>query len=107
MVITDEIVKIKDAIIQAVPAERIYLFGSYANGTPNENSDYDFYVVLANDSLRPIEAIGNVYMAMRGIKRKPVDILAGTAEIFEQRSKQISIEQKIAREGVILYERGK
>ena len=106
MVITDEIVKIKDTIINAVPVERLYLFGSYANGTPNENSDYDFYMVVPNDGIRPIDAIGNAHLAMRGMKVKPVDILAGTVEIFDRRSKQLTIERKIAMEGVVLYERG-
>ena len=101
-----EILKIKDAIINKIPVERLYLFGSYANGTPNENSDYDFYMVLPDNGMRPIEAVGNAYLAMRGMKRKPVDILAGTVESFARRSKQMTIEKKIARDGVILYERG-
>ena len=103
--INDEILRIKDTIVNKVPVERLYLFGSYANGTPNENSDYDFYMVVPNDGIRPIEAIGNAYMAMRGMKRKPVDILACTTESFDRRSKQITIEGKIARDGVLLYER--
>ena len=39
MVINQEIHDITEAIKQAVPSERIYLFGSYACGTPNEDSD--------------------------------------------------------------------
>jgi predicted nucleotidyltransferase len=46
MVMPDEILQIRDAIVGAIPAEKIYLFGSYANGTPNEDSDYDIYVVF-------------------------------------------------------------
>ena len=105
MVITDEIVKIKDTIISAVPVEKLYLFGSFANGTPNENSDYDFYMVIPNDSMRPLDAINKAYLAMRGLKRKPVDLLAGTVDIFSRRSEGVTLERKIAREGVILYER--
>ena len=107
MVITDEILKIKDIIINAVPIEKLYLFGSYANGTPNEDSDYDFYMVIPNDGIRPVDAIGNAHLAMRGTKIKPVDILAGTVEIFNRRSAQLTMERNIAREGVVLYERGR
>ena len=78
----EEIIKIKDTIVNSVPVEKLYLFGSYANGTPNENSDYDFYMVVPNDGIRPIDAIGNAYLAMRGMKVKSVDILAGTVEIL-------------------------
>jgi len=105
MIVSDEIVRIKDTIVNAVPIEKLYLFGSFANGTPNESSDYDFYMVVPNDGVRPIDAIGDAHLAMRGMKTKPVDILAGTVEIFDRRSRQLTIERKIAREGVVLYER--
>ena len=101
----NEILTIKDRIVNAVPLERLYLFGSYANGTPNEDSDYDFYMVIPNNSMRPLDAIGEAYLAMRGMKVRPVDILAGTAEIFLRRAEGVTLERKIAREGVILYER--
>jgi len=107
MVMTDEILQIKDTIIKTVPTEKIYLFGSYAYGTPNDNSDYDFYVVIPDGSMRPLDALGDIYMAMRGMKRRPADILAGTTEIFERRSKQLTLERTIAEKGVVLYERGK
>ena len=105
MILNDEIIKIKDIIINAVSVEKLYLFGSYANGTPNENSDYDFYIVIPNDSIRPLDAINAAYLAMRGLKRTPIDILAGTVDIFTRRSQGVTLERKIAREGVILYER--
>lgn len=106
MVMTDEMRVIRDKIIHAIPIEKLYLFGSYANGTPNENSDYDLYIVIPDGGIRPVEAIGEAHLAMRGTKAGPVDILAGTSEIFERRSKQFTIERKIANEGIVLYERG-
>jgi predicted nucleotidyltransferase len=103
MVMSDEILKIRDAIVEAVPAEKIYLFGSYAYGTPNEDSDYDLYVVIPDGSMRPVEAIQSIYRSMRGTKRRPLDILAGTTETFERRSGQLTLERTIAEEGVVLY----
>jgi predicted nucleotidyltransferase len=105
MIMTNEIIKIKDTIVNTVPAEKIYLFGSYAYGTPNEESDYDFYVVIPNDYLRPLEAIQSIYRSMRRVSKKQVDVLASTAEIFDIRSKQQTLERIIAEEGVVLYER--
>ena len=102
---SDELISIINRITKAVPVEKLYLFGSYANGTPNENSDYDFYMVIPNDSVRPIDAIGDAHLSMRGLKVKPLDILAGTVEIFNRRKEQLTIERKIAHEGVLLYER--
>jgi len=106
MVMTDEITKIKDIIVGTVPTERIYLFGSHAYGSPSEDSDYDFYVVIPDGNIRPLDALGDIYMAMRGVGRTPTDILAGTKETFERRSKQRTIERTIAEKGIVLYERG-
>ena len=101
---SDELTAIRDRIINAIPVKKLYLFGSYANGIPNENSDYDFYMVIPNNGMRPIDAINAAYMAMRNLKRRPVDILAGTEEIFDRRAEGATLERKIAREGVLLYE---
>jgi len=107
MVITDEIGRIKDVIINTIPLEKLYLFGSYAYGTPNDDSDYDFYAVIPDGSMRPLDAMYDVGMAMWGVKRKPMDFIAGTREIFERRSNQFAtLEHEIASKGVLLYERG-
>lgn len=41
-----EIEKIKDIILKAVDAEQIILFGSYAKGDYNKNSDIDLMVII-------------------------------------------------------------
>ena len=106
MVMNTEILKIKNGILSAVNVEKLYLFGSYANGTSNEDSDYDFYIVIPDGGIRPIEAMRQARSAMWEVGvDKPIDLLAGTNEIFNRRSKGVTLERKIAREGVLLYER--
>jgi predicted nucleotidyltransferase len=105
MVTNAEILKIKDSILSAVDIEKLYLFGSYANGTPNEDSDYDFYMVIPNGGIRPIEAMQQARLAIWDLDVKPVDLLAGTVDIFARRSAGVTIEHKIANEGVLLYEK--
>ena len=56
--IQHELDVIVEGILQTVPAEAIYLFGSYANGTPNEDSDLDIYVVVPDIDIRPQKAGG-------------------------------------------------
>jgi len=44
--------KVKSQIVKALmplKPEKIILFGSYAYGTPNEDSDIDLYIVTADD----------------------------------------------------------
>jgi len=39
--IKEELDKLKEFIIHTVPVEQIWLFGSYAYGTPHKDSDLD------------------------------------------------------------------
>jgi predicted nucleotidyltransferase len=106
--INDEIIAIKENILNTVGenCEKLILFGSHAYGTPREGSDYDFFVVLKDDSQKPILTLQQIY---RNLARKPmqvsVDVLANYKSRFEWRSTQPTIERKIANDGVILYER--
>jgi predicted nucleotidyltransferase len=47
--IKPELDAITKIITDTVPVEAIYLFGSYAKGNPNENSDVDLMVILDNN----------------------------------------------------------
>lgn len=101
-----EILNITEVIKQSVPVEKIYLFGSFAYGTPNENSDYDFFMVLPDDGPRPLEAMQQARKSLCGIDRKTaVDILADYHSRFNARKRFNTLERKIANEGVVLYER--
>ena len=103
--LNEELKTIQDKILSSVPVEKLYLFGSHANGTYNEESDYDFYVVIPNNGLRPIEAVQSIFRSVRGMERKPMDVLAGTVETFDRRKNQLTLEHTIATEGVLLYEK--
>ena len=97
MNVNTELAAIVDKIINTVPLEKLYLFGSNANGNPTENSDFDFYMIIPNNGMRPLDAINTAYISLRGLTRKPVDILTGTEEIFSRRSEGVTLERKIAR----------
>ena len=106
MVMTDEITQIKNAIVEALPVERLYLFGSYAYGTPTDDSDYDFFVLIPSGGIKPIDARIKARHSLSNISRsKDTDILADYKDRFEERRKYNTIERKIAQEGVVLYER--
>ena len=94
-------------IDQAVDVEKIYLFGSFAYGTPTSTSDYDLCVVIPDGVLRPAEAIKRIRRALCPVQTIPLDIIVYRVSAFLQRQESASLERKIAREGVLLYEREK
>ena len=105
--INDEILAIKNSILETVGnnCEKIILFGSRAYGTPGENSDYDVFVVLRDDSEKPILVMQSIYEGLaKNPNYKPVDILANYKSRFETRSKLPTIERTIVQKGVVLYD---
>jgi predicted nucleotidyltransferase len=105
--VNDEIIAIKDNILSTVGdgCEKIFLFGSFAYGTPNKDSDYDFYVVLKDGMENPLLVMQKIYEFMGDTNYIPVDVLANYKSRFEWRSTQPTIERTIAKKGVVLYER--
>ncbi len=100
---SNELEHIKQAILNTVETEAIYLFGSYAYGTPSEDSDLDFYVVIPDGGIRPLEAMQLLGIAIYKEQKRPVDILVSSATDFHQRKQLPTIERTIARDGVLLY----
>jgi predicted nucleotidyltransferase len=111
MVMTQDIMSITEAIKKAVPTEKIYLFGSYAYGTPTENSDYDFFLVIPDDGMRPLIAMQEAQKALMPMRlsrelRKSVDVSANTVSKFEEYKNSIgSVIKEVAQKGVLIYER--
>jgi len=108
MTANDEINAIKDIILDTVECERIYLFGSYAYGTPHKDSDYDFYVVLRDDcEQKPAAMLDAMNCALTKRRlRVPVDLHANYKRRFIDRSGLLTLERTIAEQGVVLYDRG-
>ena len=98
-----ELETIKQAILDTVRANGIYLFGSYASGTPDKDSDFDVYVVIPDDSMRPIEAMQKIGRALSRKDIRAVDVIVGKETVFNQRKGLPTIERAIARDGVKLY----
>ena len=101
--ILNEIEIIKETVLHAVPAEAIYLFGSYANGESNEESDIDIYVVVPDET----EDLSELYADILGLLRKkmlfPMDLLIGRSRVFNRRKHGPTLEGVIARKGELLY----
>lgn len=100
---TNEIEELKNEFVRELSPVRVYLFGSYANGTYTEDSDLDFYIVV-QDSTSDIAGITTrAYKAIRRVKQHPVDIVVGTESCFEERKDIPSVENEVYEKGVLLY----
>ncbi len=101
--IRDELNILKDIIVNTVPVEQIFLFGSYANGTPHADSDLDIYVVMPeNAGIREIDAMRLIHRAIRDKKTVPVDVIVSKKDKFNRRKSAPTIERQIAQEGMVL-----
>ena len=99
-----ELDKLKDLIINAMPVEQIYLFGSYAYGKPHRDSDLDLYVVLKDDvQMRDLDAGLQIRMAIARKKSMPVDIIAKKKRDFVSRLDDITLERIVNRDGIRIY----
>ena len=97
----DEISRI---IVDTVPVEAIYLFGSYAYGTATKDSDLDIYVVFKDEmQMRELEAIDAIRMAIFPVRKIPMDIIGLKSNRFNDMKIYATLERKIAGEGVKLY----
>jgi predicted nucleotidyltransferase len=100
---SNELEQIKQIILNAVNADSIYLFGSHAYGTPTADSDFDLYVVIPDNGIRPVEAMQIIGGALYKEQKKPIDILVSRTSDFQQRKLLPTIERTVARDGVRLY----
>jgi predicted nucleotidyltransferase len=106
--VNDTITAIKNSILHTVgeDCEKIILFGSYAYGIPDNESDYDFFVVLKDGTEKPVLVLQEIYCNLAKNKNyTPVDVLANYKTAFYERSKLPVIERIVAQKGVVLYER--
>jgi predicted nucleotidyltransferase len=103
MQVNAEIQEIREIILDTIPALQIYLFGSYANEAQRTDSDYDFYVVIPDNYMRPLDATRKISMALRPVRKKPIDMLVGIESKFNRNKNIYSIEKEVFDTGVKLY----
>jgi predicted nucleotidyltransferase len=93
------------SITENVPVEEIYLFGSFAYGTPDEDSDIDLYLVFKDDMpMREYEALAAARKVIFGMQNRSVDILGQKKQKFlYRRAGFATIEKDVFQKGIKLY----
>ena len=95
---------IKESVLKFVQAKCIYLFGSHAYGTPNDDSDIDIYVVTPDDTGN----LSHLYTKVKGdLTDKDIffiDLLFGRESVFNDRKEKHVFERTIYQKGKVIYE---
>ena len=101
--IQEELSMIIEAISSNTKIETIYLFGSWANGEPNVDSDLDIYLVIPDNDVDLFELNAEIRFALYKKLSLPLDLVIAKKSVFEQRSKALTLESIIAKHGVCIY----
>ena len=78
-----DICRIIDA---TVDTEKIYLFGSYAYGTPTDDSDYDLCVIIPENSMRPADAVKAIRRALFSAQSVPLELFIALTRSIRERN---------------------
>ncbi len=104
MIAREQIALCTDILRKAYNPSAIYLFGSYAWGTPTDDSDLDYLIVL-KDSTVPVvrrSQIGETALMNARIS-VPTDLIVTTEHEFSRRVPiQSELYHKIYHEGVLV-----
>lgn len=104
MIEEKKILEIVNRIAKGYDPDKIILFGSYAKGTSDENSDLDLFVLKDTDlskAKRVVQVRKLLYGAMI-----PMDLVVFTPEeVNESKDNKFSFVHEILNTGQVLYER--
>ena len=86
----DDLRRIIAPIAEQYRLRAVYVFGSYARGEANADSDIDLLVDLTGTNIRSLFALGSVYCDLESALGKSIDLIPVSS--LEQTSKSVSDE---------------
>ena len=99
----DEINELINSLVKELMPIKIYLFGSYAENNENEDSDFDFYIVVNDTEFDMVTLTARAYNSIRYKQKRSVDIIVNTESVFHARKKILSTEKEVFERGVLIY----
>ncbi len=100
----DEIKNLITPIAKKHKLKAVYLFGSYARGTADENSDIDLLIDTTDANLDTLFKLGALYDEISNIFEKEIDFI--TISSLEQpaiRKSEIAFKENVLKERKSLY----
>ena len=105
MISKQTINEIVNRLVKAYSPLEVYLFGSYAWGKPDEESDLDFLIIVEKSELKTYKRPLRGYDALDELRIAP-EIIVYTKNEFEKRlSNPTTLAHKIKHQGEQLYAR--
>lgn len=105
MISQETIEEVKNRLVKVYDPIAIYLFGSYAWGTPNKDSDLDLLIVVDKSDERSFDRVRIGFDVLWGLDIAK-DLIVYTKEEFDVLSQRVpSLAYKIKKEGKQVYAR--
>jgi|YNPBryantNP2012_1023418.scaffolds.fasta_scaffold01576_12 predicted nucleotidyltransferase len=99
---TVQIQMVVQAIVRRFRPIRVILFGSYAYGSPDEDSDVDL-MVITNTETSPLHVAASIAAAIP--HPLPIDIIVKTPADLESALQQGNVfETEVVERGIVVYE---
>jgi len=96
--------EVTDRIVAALAPVRVVLFGSYAWGEPDSDSDLDLYVIVPDQSEPAYRLARRAYHALHGVNIS-VDVVVRTrTELDRNAGVASSFDSEVLSRGVVLYD---
>lgn len=94
---------VTQALVKVYQPEKIYIFGSYAWGTPHEESDLDVMVIVKESPIRPLQRAVPGLLALAHLEQAK-DLLVMTQQEFDDRADDTSkLAYAVKNHGICIY----
>jgi predicted nucleotidyltransferase len=95
---------IVDVITSTYNVDSIYIFGSYARGDADEESDIDIYVIDQENDKKSFDCAVGIHSRLTRALRYSKDIICHKRHIYDERKNTPgTLEYEVAKEGVKIY----
>ena len=95
------------AVVQAITSntkiEDLFLFGSWAYGEPKPDSDLDIYLIIPDSDVDICDLNAEIRFALYKKLKLPLDLVIAKKSVFERRSKALTLENTIVKQGVRIH----
>jgi predicted nucleotidyltransferase len=99
-----QIQTLTNRLIKKFRVKQIFVFGSYAYGNPDSQSDIDLCIVADMQNKRKIDFIRDIRRELMDFIFSPLDILVYNEKEFEERANlRTTLEYKILTQGLCIY----